>query len=439
MNDASATTEIESGYSAPQAASPADYAATRFIGRQPIFDARQDIFGYELLFRSGWENYFQGESDAATRNLIDNFLLFGVDTLVRGGKAFINCTREVLVDRLVTFLPAQCTVLEVLETIAPDAEVIAACIDLKSRGYQIALDDFQIVEGIGPLIEIADYIKLDFRANGPAKLHQIRQQLRGSKAALIAEKIETQPEFERARLDGYQYFQGYFFCRPSILSSREIPANRMNYIRLLSALTRSPLNLKEVEQLVMAEASICYRLLRLVNSAAFGARREVTSIRNALVLTGEDEFRKLVSVVMAASLGEQKSPELVMLCLQRARFCELLATHTGQSAAEQYLIGLLSLVDAILRLPMSEVISCLPLRAEVRSALLGEASECAAALCLLKCYEAGDWESCALKAASLDITERDVTRLYLESAKWADHTSRFAAQQWSLVPSSPSS
>ena len=299
-------------------ATPAPMEATRFLARQPIFDARQQIHGYEILFRRGWENCFDGRVETATRQVLDNFLLFGVDTLARGGMAFLNCTREVLVDRTVTFLPPKCTVLEVLETIEPDAEVVAACADLKSRGYRIALDDFIPRDGMGPLIEMADYIKLDFRACGPAMLHEIRKALRGAKAALLAEKIESYNEFERARIDGYQYFQGFFFARPAVLSSREIPANAMNYVRLLAALSRSPLDLKEVERLVMAETSLCYRLLRLVNSAAFGVRREISSVRSALVMTGDEEFRKLVTVVLTATLGKQRSPALVLLSLASA-------------------------------------------------------------------------------------------------------------------------
>lgn len=392
----------------------------RFVARQPIFDSKKRAFGYEILYRSGPENHFTGESNAASRQMLDNFLLFGVDTLARGGKAFLNCTRELLVKQLVTFLPAQSTVLEVLETIEPDEELVSACAELKKSGYQVALDDFVPRPGLEPLIELADYIKLDFRACGPAKLNEIRKVLRNSNAQLIAEKIESHAEYERACIDGYSYFQGYFFCRPAILSSREIPANSTSYLRLLTALSRSPLDLKEVERLVMADASLCYRLLRLVNSAAFGVRRQVTSVRSALVITGDDEFRKLVSIVLTATLGKKSSPELMLVALQRARFCELMSGYTRQPASEQYLIGLLSVMDAILQLPMSEIAGRLPLRPEAANSLLGQDTSAASALKLATSWEAGEWDACSALADSLSLTEPELTRLYIDSLKWAD-------------------
>jgi len=210
---------------APPVAPSADTvlaAVTHYVGRQPILDATQQVFGYELLFRQGLDNSFSGNPEQATRQMIDNVLLFGLDTLTPSAKAFINCTREALVDRLVTSLPVDLTVLEVLETVTVDDAVVEACTDLKNKGYRIALDDYLPDRGADRLIHLADYIKLDFRACSSAELRRIRASLKGHPVKLIAEKVETAEEFKQARSEGYSLFQGYFFSRPTILQRREI-------------------------------------------------------------------------------------------------------------------------------------------------------------------------------------------------------------------------
>jgi EAL and modified HD-GYP domain-containing signal transduction protein len=396
-----------------------------FVARQPILDAQQKIFGYELLFRSGWENFFVGDSDNAIRQMIDTALFLGVDTLALGAKAFVNCSREALIGRLVTFLPPASTVLEILETVQIDDDVLQACIDLKHLGYQIALDDFLPGTSADRLLGIADYVKLDVRACAPDHLTKIQDhiqhQLSGTHPILLAEKVETSREFNRALADGYTYFQGYFFSRPSILASHEIPANRLVYIQLLSALSREPSNRDEIERLVMADASICFRLLRLVNSAGFGSRGRVSSIRQALIMVGDEEFRKLVTIAAATCFGKDasQSPELTLLCLHRARFCELLAPLAGQGTGEQYLIGLLSTVDAMLHIPMQQLIGMLPLRRAAAAVLLGEESPIDLPLCLVRHYEQNQWDLCSSFCHMLAITEADLAQLYLDSLHWA--------------------
>ena len=368
---------------------------TRFMARQPILNVRQEVAAYELLFRTGRENAFSGDDDGGTRQIIDNILVLGAKTLCSDTLAFINCTREALTGQLVTLLPPEFTVLEVLESVEPDADVISACRSLKAMGYRIALDDFALREGIAPMIELADYIKVDFLASDKEARVKIRAELTGSQAALLAEKIEDHEAFSVAAAEGYQYFQGYFFSRPTMLARDEVPLSQLNIIRLLAALSMAPLNRREIEQLVLADAPLCFRLMRLVISAIYGLRGNVQSVERALLVVGEDEFRKLATVALAGSLGQGGSHALLSLSLQRARFCELLASHLQQDPIEQYLMGLLSLLDAILQTPMSSLVDLLPLKAPVRSALLGECNTTAMSLCIAKSYETGDWGGCA--------------------------------------------
>ena len=396
-------------------------ALTHYVGRQPILDANQKVFGYELLFRQGLDNSFSGNPDQATRQMIDNVLLFGLDTLTPSARAFINCTREALVDRLVTSLPTDLTVLEVLETVNVDDAVLEACIDLKRMGYRIALDDYLPDHGADRLLHLADYIKLDFRSCSPTELGIIRETLQGLPVQLIAEKVETEEEFRQALSEGYSLFQGYFFSRPTILQQREIPPSHMLYVQLLSAISQSPWDQREVERLVMAEASLCYRVLRLVNSPTLAIRGQITSIRQALLMIGEDEFRKLVCVASATSFGKRfnMSSELILLALHRARFCELLAPIAQQLQGEQYLIGLLSAFDAILQIPTAQILELLPLRPAAAGVLLGEDTSASLPFRLLQCYEQRQWVRCALFCHKLHISEAELSGIYINALQWA--------------------
>ncbi len=412
---------------APAASAPAITAETvlaaftHYVGRQPILDPTQQVFGYELLFRHGLDNSFNGDPEQATRQMIDNVLLFGLDTLTPAAKAFINCTREALVGRLVTSLPIDLTVLEILETVTVDDAVLEACIDLKNMGYRIALDDYLPDRSADRLLHLADYIKLDFRACSPGDLRKIRANLKGLPAQLIAEKVETEEEFKIAQAEGYALFQGYFFARPTILQQREIPPSHMLYVQLLSAISQSPWDQREVERLVMAEASLCYRVLRLVNSPTLAIRGQITSIRQALLMIGEDEFRKLVCVASATSFGKRfnMSSELILLALHRARFCELLAPIAQQLQGEQYLIGLLSAFDAILQIPTAQILELLPLRPEAAGVLLGEDTAASLPFRLLECYEQRQWVRCARFCHKLRISETELTAIYINALQWA--------------------
>jgi len=392
---------------------------SRFLARQPILDAQREIVGYELLFRSGWENSFSGESDDASRQMLDNCVYLGVEALVGDKLAFINCTREALVNKLVLLLPPERAVLEILETIEPDAELVSACLELKKLGYKFALDDFILKPEMQPLIDLASYVKVDFRQSDAAERKQIHQMVRGSKAVLLAEKIEDQAEFDVALAEGYKLFQGYFFCRPKVLANREIPPSRMNYLRLLVEMTRNPLDMHKVTNIVEVEASLSYRLLRMANSALWGIRYDVTSVNDAFMVVGENRFRSLVSVAASCALGSEQSPALVGLSLERARFCQLLATLARQDPAEQFMLGLMSLLDAMLQTPMESIIQSLPLRAEAKEALLGATVPAAVPLRILHGIEDGDWACCQGAIEELGSNEETVSKMYVESTRWA--------------------
>lgn len=391
----------------------------RFLARQPILDRKQKVIGYEILFRSGWINSFSGDGNDATRQVLDNLLVAGVDSVCERKLAFVNCTREALLRGLVTLLPAQTTVLEILETIEPDEELISACRALKAKGYRIALDDFVMRDSMKDLVKLADYVKIDFRASGFAERQSMCRALKDSGISLLAEKVETEADFHSATAEGFTSFQGYFFCCPVMVARHEIPPNRLTAVKLLCALSRSPMNLDEVELLVKSDPALCYRLLRLVNSPLYPLRGRIENVMSALLLIGEREIRKLAIITLAASLGRHGADALLHLSTQRARFCELAAPLLGLNPTEQYLVGLMSLADAFLALPMSTIVERLPLRPAIRSALLGNENRESRALQLARHFETGDWEHTEDQQTDATVSPAQFSLLYAESVRWA--------------------
>jgi EAL and modified HD-GYP domain-containing signal transduction protein len=391
----------------------------RFIARQTIFDRHKVVYGYELLFRSGWENCFRGDTDEATRVMIADGALYGFHDLTHDAPTFVNCTRESLVSGLVTLLPKS-TVLEILETVVGDEEVLEACARYKEMGYKLALDDFRMSEGMKGLVSLADYIKVDFRQSDAKERKHIVSLLKGRNVTLLAEKVETEEEFRAAVEEGFTLFQGYFFCHPTVFSKKVASTNGANYLYLLSALSQGDFHIAHLALLLKSEVALSYQLLRLVNSASFGANHEIHSLEDALMLVGELQFRKLMMNAIATESCRGRSSELLMHVLHRARFLELMAPFTGESAAEQYLFGLLSLMDVMLDMSAMDLIAALPLRTEMKEALAGKANPVSAALRLFEHYKDADWEFCMDQSAMLQISENELSHMYTESLAWAE-------------------
>jgi len=398
------------------------HGPARFIARQAIFDRSEHVYGYELLFRSGLENRFTGDDpDAAALDVVDNFLNASTRTLTAGRKAFINCTRQFLVKEYATLLPKEQAVIEILETVEPDAEVLAACRKLKDLGYAIALDDFVFAERFQPFIDLADIIKIDFQLSASNERQEAVAKLARLDLQLLAEKVETRAEFAEARSTGYGYFQGYFFCKPQIVSTSQIPAFKAHYLRLLHATSKPELDRNEVVALIDCEVSLCYKLLRFMNSPLFGFLSDITSTRHALALLGDDDLRKWASVAAVLGIAGNKRDELVLTSLTRGRCCELLTVNRGarRDGQSMFLLGIFSLMDAILGRPMSEIVSEIALPDVVRSALLGRPDRRGKILELVKAFEAGRWEEVSELSVTLGQDEVRLSTAYLEAVDWA--------------------
>jgi EAL and modified HD-GYP domain-containing signal transduction protein len=392
----------------------------RYLARQPILDLHGKVHGYELLFRNGPQAMFSGDGNLATRTMIDNTVLFGLGRLTGNLPAFINCTEEALTGRLVSALPAGMAILEILETIEPTPALVSACQHLKAAGFRLALDDFTWKPGFEPLIEIADCIKVDFAISDEWERRRLLKRLRGYTVALIAEKVETQEEYQRARDEGFTLMQGYFFCRPVLLSNHKVPANRLLHIEILRLLQNESMDINELAGLVKRDPSLTYRLLRLINSPVCAMRQEVQSVHAALIAVGEDAFRRMATLAITSELNAGQTIELLRTAFVRGRFCELAAVFCGLNHSEQYLLGLLSLLPAMLRIPMSELSPMLPLRDEIRRALEGENGRERALLSWLESHEKGDWLACDAVVEKHGLNTGDLLLSYEEALQWAE-------------------
>jgi c-di-GMP-related signal transduction protein len=395
---------------------------TRYIARQPILGRNSKTFGYELLFRSGKENAFQSsDGEQASRVVIDNVFLLGLRTLTDSRVAFLNLTRETILSGTAALLPKERVVLEVLETVEADESVIEAVKELKEAGYKIALDDFTAPQDHHPLIEMADFIKVDFPLSTVEEREAFARRFVPQGIHLLAEKVETQDEFEFAVAAGYEYCQGYFFARPKLITGRDVPAFKLNLIRILQEANGPDFDQDRLEQILRHEPAVCYRLLKYLNTVTFAFRSEITSIHHALTLLGEQRTRKWLSLVAATAMGQDKPSELMVTGLVRARCSELLAEAAGVPDwdTDLFLAGVLSIMDAILGKPLPSILEELKVSSRISSALTHETGRIHLTLNAVMSMETGDWEKIDTAASAAGVSSEDLESAYIQSIEWA--------------------
>lgn len=417
-----------------QPSTDAQAAGKPLLARQPIFDPAGEVWGYELLFRSSDTNaYDHHDGDAATTALLDSSLnVLGLGGVAAGKRALINFTRELLVADMWRMLPRETAVIEVLETVAPDAEVIAACRRIRDAGYMLALDDVIDSPGIEPLIELADLIKVEFPAvKGPAR-RALTESLAIRGLKLLAEKVETPEDHDEATRLGYHYVQGYFFCRPQIVLGRDIPIRKRNYLALLRAVHEPEINLKQVEAVIRQDVGLTTRLLRYLNSASFGLRTKMTTVHQALVHLGTEPLRKWVSITAITSVSEGKPAELLTLSMTRARLCELVASASSGAAQphDAFMVGMLSTLDALMDRPLDELLMQLSLPIDVKIALLKADTPLGRLLQLACACERGALDEALRRAEAMGVTPAVLSGAQAQALQWADEvTDAQAANQ----------
>lgn len=397
-----------------------------FVARQPIFNRQQKVYGYELLYRLGMDNFYNnpaGDGDRATSEVIANsFLLIGLDALTGGKRAFINFTENLLKNEVATILPKEVVAIEILENIEVDDKVVNACIKLKKLGYPLVLDDFVLDERFKPLVGLADIIKIDFMECDIREKMDVIRRFGSAGVQLLAEKVETTEMFKEAFEMGYSYFQGYFFSRPIILTGQDIPGYKINYLQALEEVNRPEMDFDRLEGIIKRDVSLSYKLLKYINSAAFGFRSKIDSIKHALVLLGIQEIKNWVSLIILRGMGEDKPDEITTSSILRAKFGELIAPKVGlqERSSDLFLMGMFSMIDALISRPMTDILDELPIAEDIKRALLGKECRYLDLYELILAYEKGNWEEFSALAARIKLDEAEVPKIYLQSLAWAN-------------------
>ncbi len=398
-----------------------------YLARQPIFDRYKNVVGYELLHRSSEINaYTAVDGNLATSELISNvFFNIGLEKITRGKTAFINFTKQLLESETVLLLPKEHVTIEILEDIEPDEEVIEACRNLRKSGYTLALDDYT---GRGDkdyrtLLALSDIVKVDLQNLEPSDRSRIGRMINDKKKTFLAEKVETIDDFNSAKELGFDLFQGFFFCKPVMLSSKSISASELRTIRLMQEIHRPEVDFDQIEALIKEDLSLSFMLLRCVNSLVYAIRMPVNSIRQAIALLGQKELIKWISLACLHTVGKDKPDELMITALYRAKFCESIALSAGlkQQSSEYFLTGLFSLLDTLFDRPMAEVLDELPLTEAVKEALLGKPGRYKSALEIALFYEQGDFSrACELAKSEYELDKEELARFYLDALQLAD-------------------
>lgn len=395
-----------------------------FVARQPIMNHKNEVFAYELLYRTNEKNFFDQSvtSDVATSLLLMNsYYTFGIETLVGEARAFINFDKQLINADIPLLLNKNKIVVELLEDIIPDNLFIDKVRQLKQNGYTIALDDYVIDYPYIELVELADIIKVDFFGNTKEQQYKIAKMIQSKNKILLAEKVETQEVFEWARSIGYELFQGYYFAKPSMVKGKGVNDSTYQYIRIMEELNKSEPDYKTISSIIEKDVSLTYKLLKLVNSN-FTASRKITSIQHGLSILGIDSFKKWISLAMVQNLSGSKPQELMKISMTRAKFLELIGLNSKlkKQSSEMMLVGILSVLDALLEKPMTEIVQELPLSANIKNALLKEVGDYTQAYITVLRFEKGEFELLHECVETIGVKCEEIPKFYYEAIAWAE-------------------
>ncbi|RUO34756.1 EAL and HDOD domain-containing protein [Aliidiomarina soli] len=395
-----------------------------YLARQPILDRHQKLYGYELLFRDGESNAFPDiDADIATSTLIqDSELQHTLSEITDHCPAFINFARGGLLTSLPTLLNPMEVYIEVLENVEPTPEVLTRIRELRNLGYHIALDDYRFQSEWLEVFDCISIIKVDLQAYTFRQLQALKYQVRDYNIELLAEKVETQEQFNDALEDGFSYFQGYFFSRPELIKRRRINPTKAACTELLAETTREEFDFRRMTVILQRDVALSYRLLRFVNAAAFGLREKVTSLQQAVVFLGAAEVNRFVTMAVTAALTDDKPNELIRLSITRARFCELVAEYHQQPKVQPnqaFLVGMFSLLDAMFDEDLETAIRRINLSPAITQALTQRRGLLAFYLGLIRCYEEAHWRKVEAIARRLQIAHNEIARMYLQASEWA--------------------
>ena len=389
-----------------------------FVAKHPIFDGKKEVYGYELSFRSGFDTYYQALEDDKSSVDLMAFVNFG--ELTDGKKGFVNFSRDLVLIEFPILFPGDSTIAGI-PIASDDGPLLDRCRDLTAYGYTLAVNNFDPQLLDHPLMEMARIAAVDFTTTPADRREGIRKQLGEREIEALARNVETGEEFDEALSWGYDYFHGEFFSKPAVRTDKEIAANKLTYLQLLREVNGAALSYDEIAALVEQDVALTYKLLRFMNSAWFGLKFEVNSVRHALVLLGPKEIKRWVSLVAVRSTGDDKPEELLVRSLTRAKASEQIAmlADMEKTASEMFLMGMFSVMDALTDKPMEEILEKLPLKEDIKLALLGGEGTFRTVFDTVVSYEQGDWETFSTSAAALKLAEDKIPEVFRISSKWA--------------------
>ncbi|MBN2793993.1 MAG: EAL domain-containing protein [Clostridia bacterium] len=399
-----------------------------YIARQPIFDAEYNVVAYELLYRDSLENVFKGNitDDVATSLLLVNsYFNFGIENLVSGTRAFVNFDKNLIMHGVPELVSHEKMTIEVLETVAPDPKFLKKLAHLNEAGYTIALDDFDINYPYEEMLEYIDLVKVDFRTNTKEDLALITHQLKLRNIKLLAEKVETKEEFQWAKDHGYDYFQGYYFAKPSVETSKSMSDMGLNYVRLMQELNEPEPDFKKMSNIIMVDVSLTYKLLKLAN-ANMKPFNEIKSIQQGLAILGVKNFKRWLTMAMMGSMINQETNEVYKYALIRSSLLSSIARNSFLKNAEDELslLGTLSVLDVILEMRMEDILENLPLAKNLKDTLLGKNTEFTDALKLSLAYEKAEFDDVESSASRIGYDWKSLPEHYVSAISWAEKTYR---------------
>ena len=401
-----------------------------FIGRQPIFNIHEQIIAYELLYRNKNVNAFPLiDSDAATVDvLVNSFLSIGIDEVTKGRPCFVNFTENLLMGSMIDYLDPNKVVIEILEDVPITLQLVERVAELKERGFRIALDDFVLNENVvvyDELFEYIDYIKVDFLLSPLLERMEIENKVKTSfpNIKLLAEKVETRNQFDMAKHSGYVLFQGYFFEQPQIIKSTDIPANTIQYFQIISLLKDEEPDINQLAESIERDISLSYKLLQLINHSSIRKKSKVRSIKQAVLLLGLTELRKLIYLLAMREVENHEESdvfnELMRVSLFRAKVCEKVARlNFLPNFSEYFLIGLFSLIDSLLKRPLHLVLRQLPLSESIAETISGTKTEMTPYLEFSIALNKLDWSKLGDLANQLNLSYEAVIKIYDEANEW---------------------
>jgi EAL and modified HD-GYP domain-containing signal transduction protein len=398
-----------------------------YVARQPILGRDKTLFAYELLFRDSLENTFPkniNDNEATAKIIEGTEFNLGLESLTQGTLAFINFTHDSLINGYPLLLDKEQIVVEILETAKPGKRLLATCISLKEKGYAIALDDYEHDPRWAHFYPYVDIIKLDYLTKSEQQFQEIIAALKPyPHIKLLAEKIETNSDFQHAFSIGCEYFQGYFFSRPEVIKTVAFTPSQLAVVNLSSEINKDELDINKITCIFEYDVNLSFKLLRYVRSPIFKRVAAIKSIKQAILVLGFEELKRFISLLFTAQFSKGKPKELTVMALVRGRFCELMviATMSTQSQSSAFLVGLLSLVDAMVDGDIQELMDKLPLHKDMKDAIIERKGESANFLKLCELFEKADWQNIELFCQQIRVDPEQLCSIFQEALNWADH------------------